>query len=131
MNMDMGEIYPSLRFIKGDARSFAEYSELKFLHEKYGDNFTVLPSFNLAHALTKTQNPIGVDWVMNAEINNKAPEILHKLEHDGVVVFVSKTAIPKPETEGKFGSLVTTGIIQGWKKTGEYMFFDVYVDNKK
>ena len=43
---------------------------------KYGNNFTVFPGSTLIHYLSGTNNPIGIDWVLNAEVSNQYEKLL-------------------------------------------------------
>lgn len=126
MTKDLSEIFPRFKFIKGDEYTYNLYKEFKTLTETYGNNFTVLPSLTLAHLLVGNKNPIGSDWLMNAEINDQTDLLIHRLEQNNIIVFYLKKTEPRPDTEGKYGSLVTLHIINNWEKIAEYQFFDVY-----
>ena len=83
----MSEVFPQLKGVKSDEETFKKYSELKVLAQEY-DNFTVLPSVTLAHYLTGTVNPIGVDWVFNHHLSDQLPQYIQKLEDQNVTVFL-------------------------------------------
>ena len=119
----MEEIYPKLKFIYGDKETYIKYKELKSLISEYGNNFTVLPDVTLIHYLSGTNNPIGIDWVMNAEINNQDNIIIDKLETKRLVVIIKNEEI---KADGKFGSKVTAYISENWNKIKVGIFFSVY-----
>ena len=60
----LGDVFPRLKTIKTNKKTFDKYIALKALSNKY-DNYTILPSMTLGHYITNTVNPIGVDWVFN------------------------------------------------------------------
>lgn len=119
----MDDIYQKLKYIYSDRKTYMEYKELKYFISKYGKNFTVLPDVTLIHYLSNTKNPIGVDWAMNAEINNQDTHIIKILEAKNIVVFLKKGEV---KADGKFGSSVTVYIHKNWKKISTGKFFDVY-----
>lgn len=119
----MDNIYPKLKFIYGDKQIYSEYMELKLLISKYENKFTVFPAATLIHFLSGTKNPIGIDWVLNAEVNNQDKKILYELESNNIAVFVLKRWKQK---KGKFGSDLTQFICDNWHKVEEGKFYDVY-----
>jgi len=121
---DMGEVFPRLKYIKADQKTYLEYQELKALIATTNGEFTVLPAATLIHFLSNTLNPIGVDWVMNAEVNYQYDAIIRKLELKHPVVFVRKGEITK---DGKFGSNISLYIREHWLKVREAKFYDTYV----
>lgn len=123
----MDKIYPKLIYIYGDKKTYLEYQELKLLITKYKSNFTVLPGSTLIHFLSDTKNPIGIDWVLNAEVNNQEEKILNILERKDIAVFVLKT---RTISIGKFNSDLTESIVENWQKVEEGKFYDVYRFNQ-
>jgi hypothetical protein len=87
LTYDMGEVYPQLATIKSDKETFDKYTELKTLSQQQ-TNYTVLPSVTLAHYLTETVNPIGIDWVFNHHIADRFDEYIAKLEDNNVTVLL-------------------------------------------
>lgn len=121
---DMAEIYPRLKYIKGDGKTYLEYQELKSHILSHNKNFTVFPAATLIHYLSNTPNPIGIDWVLNAEINGEYQEIIDLLESKETVVFVRNEKINE---EGKWGSFISLYIRNNWDKIGNNKFYDTYV----
>lgn len=121
---EMDNIYPKLKYIYGDEQTYLEYQELKKFISKYDYNFTVLPGCTLIHFLSNTKNPIGIDWVLNAEVNNQDKKIIHELESNNIVVFVLKKRVGDKGTA--FGSDLTDFICDNWQKVEEGNFYDVY-----
>ena len=126
MTLDLGKVFPAFKYIKVDKKTYDQYSELKKLVSTYGGTYVVLPNMPLAHLVTGTLNPIGVDWPMNAEINNDASKVLQRIESSGVIVFVLRETSPDPRSAGKYGSLVTMSILKNWEKIANFEYFDVY-----
>lgn len=90
LTYEMDTIYPQLAFIKSDKDTFYKYKALKALSLKY-PNFTVIPAATHAHYLTKTINPIGTDWVHDAEINENYSLLVKTLEEKKAMVFIEVT----------------------------------------
>lgn len=87
LTYNMGEVFPRLSGIKSDAATYTQYQQLKTLSEKY-DNFTVVPSMTLAHYVTDTKNPIGVDWVFDHHLAGEIEKHYQILVEKGVAVFL-------------------------------------------
>lgn len=117
------DIFAKAKYIYVDKKTYEEYRELKELTDLYKDNFTVLPASTLIHFLTNTHNPIGVDWVMNAEINTLKDNIIKNLEKNNTAVILKKSNL---NPDGKFGSEVTNYIYSNWKIKQKGDIFDVY-----
>lgn len=119
----LGDIFTKAKYIYVDKKTYEEYEELKKITNQYKNNFVVLPASTLIHFLTNTNNPIGVDWVMNAEINTKKNDIIKKLENNDITVILKKSnLIP----DGKFGSEITNYIYFNWEIVEKGDVFDVY-----
>ncbi|MGB1451657.1 MAG: hypothetical protein ACPG7E_08120, partial [Marinirhabdus sp.] len=112
LNYSLSKLFPRLPFVKTDKETFEKYRELKQLASKY-DNFTVLPSATLAHYLTGTRNPIGVDWVFNHHLTNKLPDYIEKLNKENITVFLEnfENHVNKYEET----SALTVYVAQHWK----------------
>jgi len=119
----MEEVFPKLKYIYGDKYVYDEYIELKQLIEEYGVNFTVLPNVTLIHYLSDTVNPIGIDWVMNAEINNNHEKFINMLEDKNVIVFLKKS---KLDRKGFYGSEVAMHVRDTWLQIKAGDLFNVY-----
>lgn len=122
LSYKMEAVFPQLKFIKSDKRTFDKYSELKDLSEKYS-KFTVLPSMTLAHYLTKTVNPIGTDWALDVEINDEAEKLLKQLERKKTFVFLEKNT---ESPEGFEGYKIMDLIKKNWIVINETNDFVVY-----
>ena len=120
---EMSTVYPKLKGIYSDRDTYLKYQELKRLSEKHNKNFIVLPDVTLAHYLSNTTNPIGIDWVINAEINDNDTKLINRIEDKDLVVFIKKG---KLSTHRKFGSRVTSYIKDNWNHVGSYHYFDVF-----
>ncbi|MAZ73975.1 MAG: hypothetical protein CMC70_12600 [Flavobacteriaceae bacterium] len=119
----MGEVFPQLAGVKSDAETYYKYKELKQLSENYS-NFTILPSVTLGHYLTKTQNPIGVDWVFNHHLADQIPEYVDKLEDQQVTVFLENFENHANNYEET--SDLTVYVKEHWKLIETHEYFRVY-----
>ncbi|WP_435579514.1 hypothetical protein [Gilvibacter sp.] len=87
LTYSMGDVFPRLAGIKSDAETHQQYQELKTLSQQY-DNFTVVPSMTLAHYVTDTKNPIGVDWVFDHHLAGEIEKHYQILVDKKVTVFL-------------------------------------------
>lgn len=122
LTYNMEEVFPQLKFIKSDFATFEKYKELKVLSSKYS-NFTVIPSVTLAHYLTKTVNPMGIDWPLDVEINNEAQKLIEQLSNKNTIVFIENTGFSKQELEGYE---IKFYIEKNWKLVEKNKYFNVY-----
>ena len=122
LNYALGDVFPQLGFIKSDKDTYDELAELKELSLEY-ENFTVLPANTQAHYLTKTVNPIGIDWPLDVEINDEAHLLIEKLKEKKAMVFMEKRFL----TEYQIASYtIKTLIEKDWKLIKETKHFKVY-----
>jgi len=128
LNYEISDIFPKLKFIKVGKDTHDKYHELKYLVNKYGNNFKTLPGMPLSNYLTNTTSPIPIDWVINAETNNNDDDILNVLSQKRPVVFIEKEPqiISITNLKGKFTSPVTYLIKSNWIKVESTKYFDIY-----
>lgn len=127
---DLGPVFPRLSHIQAGQEQYNRYAELKSLHGKYGDAFTVLPSMPAAHYVTHSQPRIMADWVHDAEINYKAgigPTIA-LLEQPGNVVFALKDEMHRADESGTFRCSVLKHVIDHWTRIDSTSEFWVYAN---
>ncbi|NOU13263.1 MAG: hypothetical protein HOO92_04750 [Methylococcaceae bacterium] len=126
---DMAGISPLLRFIKAEPEKFKLYSELMNLLNRFGKHpYVVMPNMPLAHILTSSANPIGIDWLLNAEVGGNEQIIKDRLASSVDFAIVYNKANPKPELPEKFGSKATVYVIQNWKLKESSENFSIYVN---
>ena len=118
----MEEVFPQLKFIKSDKATFEKYVELKKLSDSY-KNFTVIPSMTLAHYLTKTINPIGIDWPLDVEINDEATLLIKQLSDKNATVFMENSEFTNKELEGY---AIKRYIENNWKLLKKTKYFTIY-----
>lgn len=126
----LGDLYPKMNYVYTHKELYEKYAEVKSLHEKYGDSFSVLPAMPVANYLTNTQPPIQIDWAHDAEIAYEygLERILRKMEETRPVIFVDKVDGPRDafvRTE-HYGSALTRHVIEEWTKLEETEYYDVY-----
>ena len=127
LNFNLGNLVPRLSGIMVDEQTFQEFQEILDFKSTYGDNFTVLPAGTLVHYATKTSNPIGVDWAMNAEVNYNTETIISNLEKSGTVVILHAKESAK---EGKWGSEVEHYVRSNWQLISKQKHYQVYCREK-
>ncbi len=110
------EAYPALQFIHPGPEIQAELIELDSLRNVYPGSFTILPNWPQIHVLTKTDNPLRIDWAHNAEgrFETNLDDYLPGLSSCDVI-FVDKDNIDKAEQEGKYGSLLLKEVLSAWE----------------
>ena len=126
---NMGEISPSLKFIKAESEQFQLYSELTRLINRFGDYpYVVLPNMPLAHILTNTANPIGIDWLLNAEVGGNEKIIKDRLASTVHYALIYKKSSKNLDLSEKFGSKITIYVMQNWKLMESSENFSIYVN---
>lgn len=127
----LGDHFPKMNYIYTNQEMYEKYGEVKQLHEKYGDNFSVLPAMPVANYLTNTTPPLQIDWAHDAEIAYKygLERILRKLEETRPVIFVDKADGFKDAYERKDGhykSSLTKHVMEEWTKLEDSKYYHVY-----
>lgn len=126
----LGDHFPKLNHVYTNPTMYGKYGEVKTLHEKYGDNFTVLPAFPLANYLTNTTPPIQIDWAHDAEMayDYGLERILQRVDQVQPTVFVDKVNGPKEAYEDikQYRSLLTKHVLDHWTKLEETEYYEVY-----
>jgi hypothetical protein len=128
---DLGTVFPRLSHISAGNTQFTQYRELKQLHSRYGDRFTVLPSMPLAHYVTNTEPRIPIDWVHDAEINYQSGirDVIARLEASPNRVFAMKDELRRANEEGAYRCSVLKHVITHWARIDSTTMFLVY-DNQ-
>jgi hypothetical protein len=121
-----GQVAPVLRGVLLTPEQADTVGDLFALSQHFGTNFVTAPDWPLSHAIVGVTNPLGVPWLLNAEVGLFEPVVLERLA--GVeYAFVHKFAQPEPEAPGRFGSRVTQIIISEWSAVDSgSKHFDVY-----
>lgn len=93
-NMDrhMGDVFPQLNGIYSDQETYERYVELKSLAKQYTTpGFKTLPAFPQANWLSDTKPVFPLDWVVQREMNARAPWVFEQAKSNGIVYFIDKT----------------------------------------
>lgn len=130
VNKHLGDLFPRMQHIYTHQALYDKHAQMKALHAKYGDNFTVLPSMPLAHYMLGIQAPVQVDWAHDGEIGFEkgAMAIVQRLEERKTVVLVEKER--KDEAflpRGNYKCSVLEHVLGAWKKVEEDAYFEVFV----
>ena len=134
LTYDLGIISNKLKFIKTDKGGYEKIDELFQLHKKYGDNYTVIPTFPQAHYLTNTLNPLPTDAEYNSEYHNQVSLLINPIKEKDMTIFIEKdeTAgyIPhllKYKLVGyKYGSDITFWVMDNMIKIDSTKHYDIY-----
>jgi hypothetical protein len=126
---DLGTVFPRLSHISAGKAKFTRYQELKQLHARYGDRFTVLPSMPLAHYVTNTEPRIPIDLVHDAEINYQSgiKDVIARLEASPNRVFAMKSELAQADRGRTYRCSVLKHVITHWAKidsTAEFLVYD-------
>jgi hypothetical protein len=128
----MGNQFPALNGIYVTQNQYDMYQELIRLQKELSGVVIVLPNITLFNIVMNKPNPIGIDWVINAEIGRSEDVLYQRIKDKVSYVLVYKKASPKPEKGGFFGSDITADIIERWKASGlKSELFDIYVNPQK
>ncbi|MEM9920598.1 MAG: hypothetical protein AAF990_21045 [Bacteroidota bacterium] len=126
MSCRLSEVYPQLYGIRSTPATCAKYKELKQLYQKYGDCFSVLPAFPLAHYLNQGVNPLPLDWVIRPEYNGQKEVMEGSLETmESCFIFVERAYGDEQLQSTKFES--TWKVKTQWRMIEKGTHFEVYV----
>jgi hypothetical protein len=134
LTYDLGIISNKLKFIKTDKGGYEKIDELFKLHKKYGDNYSVIPTFPGAHYLTGAINPLPTDTEFNSEHLYQVSLLINPIKQKDITIFIEKD-----ETSGyiphllknkllgyKYGSDITFWVMDNMIKIDSMKHFDVY-----
>lgn len=102
MNVSLGTVFPKLSGIYSTPEKAALYRDLSQLHEKFGQNYIVLPAFPQAHFLTGDCSPLPLDWVVKRETNGDSTLIFNALNNRHPFIFVEKTFLKNIPDDPEF-----------------------------
>ena len=107
---------------------YDRYTELKALHAKYVDDFTVLPSMPVAHYITHTLPRIKADWVHDGEINYQTgvAETILMLDGSPNYVLALKDEMHRIDEQGTFRCSVLKHVTENWVLIDSTQEFWVY-----
>lgn len=126
----MGEKFPMLFGIYGTEMQADAYHELDELIEALGHNVVIAPNWPLFNVVWGGKNPLGIDWLLNAEVGSYELAVRERL-NDVAHVIVFLDASPSPESEGRFGSDITVWVKSNWHEMEmQSRYFDVFRNPK-
>jgi hypothetical protein len=103
LTADLYEIYPRFGHLYTNEENAARHRELRDASTRFalepGRDFVVLISFPLAHFLTRTHNPVSVDWLEPQEYFGNEDRLRRELDASRPVLIVQR----------QFGSAVGVG----------------------
>jgi hypothetical protein len=104
LTADLYEIYPRFGHLYTNVENAARHRELRDTSARFaldqGRDFVVLTSFPLAHYLTRTHNPVSVDWLEPQEYFGNEERLGREFD----------TARPVLIVQRQFGSAVGVGL---------------------
>lgn len=129
--IEMGNHFPALRGIVATPKEASEYQQLADISAEFGPDVAVLPNWPLYNLVFGIGNPIGIDWLLNAEVGPFKEVVRKRMEKlDYAIVF--RDASPNPADSGKFGSSLTNWVTSTWDlQTTNTEYFDVYANPRK
>ncbi|MFN8393378.1 MAG: hypothetical protein U0176_01750 [Bacteroidia bacterium] len=122
LTFSAGEVFPGMSHIRTSHFGYHKLVEFKSHYHAFGDPYVVLPAMPLAHFLTQSSSPIGVDWAYDIEIGSKdVDRFIDKFSESAPTVFVEKARMEESAASSLLGHVLTH-----WTAvdTGEY--FVVY-----
>lgn len=127
-SVSMGDKFPRLWGVFATEKNLAAYRELAELTSRLGNDLIVAPNWPLYNSVFGGDNPIGVDWLLNAEIGAYEDRVLERIDRVRYVLFF-RNAKPNPQSEGRFGSRPTQRVMSSWlmQEVGS-QYFDVYLN---
>jgi hypothetical protein len=117
--VEMGDVFPKLRYLRASPKVRKEYIELKELIVRHGEPFTTVPELMWSNYLSDTTNPMPIDMVRPLEMSGEVSRVIEQLESSGASVFLQKSA---PST----GNPVVDNVRQSWTRVESGTRFDVY-----
>ena len=123
LNYLLGDVFPRLKTIHTNKKTYDKYIALKALSNKY-NNYTILPSMTLGHYITNTVNPIGVDWVFNHHLADDLEKYKQMLSDKNLTIFIENFENHQDNYEES--SLLTVYVVNHWKLVEKQEHFRVY-----
>jgi hypothetical protein len=127
MVFDLSKVSSKFNLIKGTDRQLHLYEELiEIINQLGGSPYITMPNIPVIHTLTNTSNPIGMDWLLNAEIPFSTDILIKRINDRLAYAILFRNAKPSSSNVGKFGSLATEYVINNWKLMRETPNFIIY-----
>lgn len=123
-----GAIFKPLNgLIIGD-QMYGKCRDLDSLNKLQRGAFTVMPGFPAAHFLTKTQNPLSVDWENDSEIGKTGflEQLEKELREKRPLIYMERDQVKNWGDSTLTGSRLSTFVLENWKVLGETRFFTIY-----
>lgn len=126
-HQDATGLSDKLAFIRINPIIKAKHLELSQVLTRYPAS-SILPSMPGAHYLNEIQNPLPIDWPMDAEIAYQSAEVIEAVVKCCEYAIVEKKAIGQPVgTDGKFHSSVTAYVQKNYiLHDSSFEYFDIY-----
>ncbi len=123
----LAQVFPKMEGVYTGKEMFRKSQELLRFQRHYGDRFSVLPAFPMAHYLLDLNSPLGIDWAHNAEClydQREAYWIAALSQLDYVLLQPDKQH--EWGQEGPYGCKLAGYVQQNWIKTEEGEYFWLY-----
>ena len=99
MTTNLGTIFPKLQGIYSSPEKAGLYLDVKYLQERYGPVFEILPAFPQAHFLTGTAPVLPLGWVVKREMNGNNQLVINVLKEKKPVLFIQKSFAAKIQND--------------------------------
>jgi hypothetical protein len=112
--IDLSDRYPALRGIYLTPEQAEELTELDALKERLNGTITVGPTWPFYHIILGGVNPIGADWLLDAELGLNQSKVSMRLSHIDYFIRSYRSQVFGLHREDHFGSKVCRELIRIW-----------------
>lgn len=93
LNHGLDTISPKLKYIKTDEETSEKLEEIKFLIEKYGNNFIVAPNTPMSNYIFNSQSELPADWIITNEVMGRESLFIKLAVNKKNYIFIEKEYI--------------------------------------
>lgn len=93
LNYGLDTISPKLKYIKTDEETLEKLEEIKFLIEKYGNNFIVAPNTPMSNYIFNSQSELPADWIITNEVMGRESLFIKLAANKKNYIFIEKEYI--------------------------------------
>lgn len=93
LNHGLDTISPKLKYIKTDEETSEKLEEIKFLIEKYGNNFIVAPNTPMSNYIFNSQSELPADWIITNEVMGRESLFIKLAANKKNYIFIEKEYI--------------------------------------
>jgi hypothetical protein len=125
--IDLSDRYPALRGIYLTPEQAEEIINLGALKERLSGAITVGPTWPFYHIIFGGVNPIGVDWLLDAELGLNQAEVSVRLSNIDYFIYSHRSQVFGLHREDQFGSKISRELMRTWRPLNlNATHFEVY-----